>query len=82
MNNKYESEELVNLTCECGNTFERPLKYKTYNENYPNVVFRWKLKYCDVCYDNKVKSALKKLPKILNAIINEQTKPNDTTREN
>jgi len=52
---------MLSFVCECGKVFERDEKYK---EN-DNVLFRWKLKYCDSCLDKKIDKALDNLPKIL-----------------
>ena len=68
-------EELIQLKCECGNEFERPLRYKVWNEENTNVVFRWKLKYCDTCFHAKAKKALKRLPEIINNLVNDRVPP-------
>ena len=65
-------EEMIQLKCECGQSFERPIKYKIYNEQSPNVAFKWKLQYCDICFKKKTDNAFKRLPEILNAIINDE----------
>ena len=71
----------IKLTCECGQEFERPIKYKTYNEKYPNVMWRWKLAYCDACFTRKADKAMKKLPGIINAIINDSDVRKNRTTE-
>jgi hypothetical protein len=65
-------EELLTLTCECGTVFTRPEQYQTENEKRTNVFFRWKLKYCDTCYRKRSREALKSLPDVLNALINDK----------
>lgn len=65
-------EGILKLKCGCGQDFERPEHYQVSNDRYPNVVFKWKLKYCDVCYKTKAEQALKRLPEILNNLIDEK----------
>lgn len=62
-------EEMIQLKCECGESFERPIKYKKYNDESPNVAFKWKLKYCDMCFKKKAQNALKRLPEIIDNLI-------------
>ena len=62
-------EEMIQLKCECGQSFERPMKYKEYNDKSTNVMWKWKLQYCDVCYKKRTDKALKRLPEILKALI-------------
>ena len=52
---------MLKLKCECGLDFKREEKYKENN----NVLFRWKLKYCDKCLHKRTKKALKELPELL-----------------
>lgn len=63
-------EDILRLKCDCGADFERPSKFIRYQQTHPNIVFKWKLAYCDKCYKNKADNALKKLPKILEDILN------------
>jgi hypothetical protein len=64
-------EETIKIKCECGSECERPQKYKEYQEKSPNVIWKWKLMYCDTCYKNRCDKALKRLPEVLNAMIND-----------
>ena len=58
----------LKLKCECGAEFERPIKYQEYNEKFPNVMWRWKLTYCDLCYKKRTNKALKRLPEIIRSL--------------
>lgn len=66
--------EIITNTCECGTIFERPKSYEEYNTKYPNVHWRWKLKYCDSCFKNKSMNAFEKLPEIISLISQKPTK--------
>jgi hypothetical protein len=59
--------ETTKLTCEkCGCEFDRENKYLKHHRRQPSVViFKWKVKYCDSCYDQRVKKAFKDMPEII-----------------
>jgi hypothetical protein len=62
-------EELLNLTCEnCGTKYEKPAKFQKWQNDKPNVFFKWSLKYCDSCRRSKERGSLKKLPDVIKAI--------------
>lgn len=61
-------EEMIKLKCECGTEFERPKIFQQYQKERPNVFYKWKLKYCDVCNKNRVNEALNHLPNIMKAL--------------
>ena len=63
--------ETLKLKCECGQGFERPAKYKLWNDEHPNAHWKWKLRYCDVCFKKRTEEALKRLPEILKALMND-----------
>ena len=63
------TEAMLDLKCGCGAVFQRPEKYKRWNDENPNVMFRWKLQYCDPCYKERTKQALNKLPEVLNKLV-------------
>lgn len=68
---KYAQDIMNYAKCEqCGVDYEKPAKFKKYNEEHPNVFFRWSLSFCDKCRREKELEALKSLPKILNALSN------------
>lgn len=57
---------MINLTCEkCGIKYEKPETFKKYNDETPNIFFKWSLSFCDKCRKEKELEALKHLPKIL-----------------
>lgn len=61
--------ENLKLNCEtCGVDYEKPYEFKVWNDERPDVFFRWSLTYCDTCRRAKQIEALKQLPKVLNAI--------------
>lgn len=63
------TEEILKKKCECGSDFERPKKYQEYQEKHPNVIWKWKLVYCDTCYKNRCDKALKRLPEVIDALV-------------
>jgi len=58
-------DAVVMLRCGCGLAFERPKFYEEEN----NVMFRWKIKYCDKCYKKRVNKSLKRLPEIIKCLM-------------
>ena len=72
-------KEMIKLECEqCGQSFERPAIYEKYIVDKPLITtWKWKLKYCDKCFDKKVQNALKRMPEILD-ILSKEEKKNDT----
>jgi TorA maturation chaperone TorD len=60
-------EEMVSLNCEtCKHSYSKP---KRWEEFISNIFFKWNMKYCDECRRKREKEALKKLPDVLNALI-------------
>ena len=67
---KAQEEETIKCTCEvCGVEYEKPLDHKRWNEKYPNVFFKWSLKYCDRHRKEKEIAALESLPNALEALV-------------
>lgn len=63
------TEETIKLKCcKCGQGFERPLKYKIWNDKSPNVFWKWRLAYCNNCLKNKEDEALEVLPEVIKAM--------------
>jgi hypothetical protein len=58
-------ENTVSLICDCGVQFTRPQKYIVWNSKSQNVMWRWKLKYCDDCYKKRTEQAMSRLPEII-----------------
>lgn len=59
----------LKLNCEiCGVAYEKPAEFKVWNDERPNVFFRWSLVYCDTCRKDKQTKALQSLPKVINAL--------------
>ena len=68
-------KRVVRLRCECGAEFERPEKYKKYHKEQPKtVMWKWKLKYCDLCFKKRTNKALKRLPEIIKVLMKEDLK--------
>jgi len=63
-----QEDQSISLKCKCGITFDRPKDYI----GRTNVFYRWKLEFCDDCFKEKEKGALKSLPKIM-SILSEQS---------
>lgn len=69
MTNETNPIEGITLKCEtCGIYYQKPSDFKRWNEESPNVFFKWSLKFCDVCRKEREKQALKRLPEILNQL--------------
>ena len=63
--------EAIDLTCEkCGVDYNKPINFKKWNIEHPNLFFEWSLKFCDKCRKEKEIQALKRLHKILNKLAN------------
>jgi len=63
---------MIKLKCEkCGIEYEKPADFKKWNDERPNVFFKWSLAFCDICRRNKEKEALKRLPEVIKALANE-----------
>lgn len=69
-------DEMLKLKCECGEDFERPQIYKEWKDKHQNVIWKWKLMYCDKCYKNRVDKALNRLPEIMNALVKDSKNDN------
>lgn len=65
-------DKVIQLECECGEYFERPISYKEYNDKYPNIYYKWKLEYCDSCYKKRTDNAFKGIPEILKHLIKQK----------
>lgn len=62
---------MIKLKCEiCGVNYKKPADFKKWNDERPNVFFRWSLKFCDDCRRKKEKKALKRLPEVINVLAN------------
>ena len=61
--------EVIKLRCECGTDFERPKKFIKYEKQPHDIVFKWKLRYCDRCFTERVKKASKRLPEIIDMLL-------------
>ena len=63
---------MLKLKCEkCGVEYEKPADFKKWNDEEPQVFFKWSLKFCDTCREEKEKEALKKLPEVIKALAGE-----------
>jgi hypothetical protein len=63
-------ESNINLICEkCGVKYEKPESFSKFYDSNPNVFFRWSLSFCDKCRREKEIEALKQLPYILKALV-------------
>ena len=45
--------------------FEKPADFKKWNDERPNVFFKWSLAFCDICRRDREKEALKRLPEVI-----------------
>ena len=62
-------EKMIECTCEtCGIKYEKPLQWKIWNDNRPQVFFKWSLSFCDEHRREKELKALKSLPTILKSL--------------
>lgn len=60
---------MKNLTCmKCGKQFNREDRY--FNTPQLSVLSKWKSRYCDDCVSLKVDGAFKKLPEVMDMIMN------------
>lgn len=60
---------MLKLKCEkCGAGYEKPEKYKIWNDEESNVFFKWNLIFCDPCRRVKENEALKRFPEILKSL--------------
>ena len=67
----------IKLKCKrCKSIFERDVKYSKLHSVNPTIIaFKWKLEYCDKCYNEKMNKSLKDiLPHVLNDLSERQTK--------
>ncbi|NJL77067.1 MAG: hypothetical protein HC892_20700 [Saprospiraceae bacterium] len=63
---------MIKLKCEkCGIDYEKPAIFKKWNDENPNVFFKWSLKFCDNCRRDIEKKALEKLPEVIKTLANE-----------
>ena len=64
-------KQTINLKCEtCGIDYEKPEDFKKWNDEHPNVFFKWSLMFCDNCRRKNERQALKRLPEVLIALSN------------
>ncbi len=62
-------EETIKLKCtQCGTDYEKPMNYKVWNKEHPNVFFKWNLMFCDKCRKEKEEEGFKRLPEIIRRI--------------
>lgn len=67
--NRLTSSVNVSLQCDCGNEFMRPEKYQEFHKENPQVIlWKWKLEYCDDCFNARIEKSLKRLPEIMKAL--------------
>jgi len=60
---------MLKLKCEkCGAEYEKPAVFKKWNDENPNVFWKWNLTFCDTCRREKQEEGLKRLPEILKAL--------------
>ena len=57
------------IECKCGKDFER--EDKLFESSNISILSKWKRIYCDKCLEQKVEIVFKRLPDILNCIIEE-----------
>ncbi len=63
---------MIQLKCEkCGVDYEKPADFKKWNNERPNVFFKWSLAFCDNCRRAKERKALERLPEVIKALANE-----------
>jgi hypothetical protein len=56
----------MKLICEkCGIEYEKPDSFKKWNEEHPNVFFKWSLMYCDTHRKERELQGLKQLPNVI-----------------
>lgn len=73
---------MLSLICEkCGSGYEKPDDYKKWNEESPNVFFKWSLRFCDTCRRARQNEALKSLPQVLIALTIKQDEIYKTKEE-
>ena len=59
-------DEMIELKCEkCGVDYCKPKNFIKWNKEYPNIFFKWSLKFCDKHRREKQHEALKSLPNVL-----------------
>lgn len=60
----------LKLNCStCGKDYEKPIDFQKWNNEKPNVFFKWSLTYCDVCRKEKEFKALKYLPEVVKNLV-------------
>jgi hypothetical protein len=72
-------DTMIDLKCEdCGVDYQKPERFKTYNDQYPTVFFKWSLTFCNPCRKKKEVCALKNLPQIISDLqkISEESEGN------
>ena len=62
---KKRINELILKCSTCNIEYKKPAEFKLWQEEKPQVFYKWSLKYCDTCRRKKESDALKKLPDIL-----------------
>jgi hypothetical protein len=62
-------EAKIELTCDCGVIFTRPQKYIAWNSKNTNVIFRWKIRYCDNCYNKRIELSMQCVKEVITKII-------------
>lgn len=63
------TEIMIELKCEkCGIDYEKPADFKKWNDERPNVYFKWSLAFCDTCRRKREIEGLKRLPEVIKAL--------------
>ena len=62
-------KKMIKLECEkCGVYYEKPADFKKWNDERPNVFFKWSLTFCDTCRRKREIEGLKRLPEVIKAL--------------
>jgi hypothetical protein len=59
------------IKCPCGKEFQRNVSKKERPLGRADVLKKWKLRYCDLCYAHRVRAALSAIPNVIEMIITE-----------
>jgi hypothetical protein len=65
---RIENNEIEIKCLSCDTIYFKPLKFKQYYDDRPNVFYKWSLTYCDPCRRDKERAALKSLPEVLDIL--------------
>lgn len=61
----------MKLICKkCGIEYEKPDSFKLWNEEHPNVYFKWSLMYCDEHRKERQNESLKHLGEVVKTLSN------------